>query len=131
MPQIDLALETVTPLFLGGADPRGDPELRPASFRGLLRFWFRALVTGVIGDGNLPTLREAEAAVFGDRGDPNGGLGCHGIQSTESRIGRKKPIPDAEKCHLTTFAIYETWKETYCLFFCELKRSFENRQKTG
>lgn len=59
-------LETVTPLFLGGADPRGEPELRAASFRGVLRFWWRALIGGSVGDGNLEALREAETAVFGN-----------------------------------------------------------------
>lgn len=29
MPKITVTLETVTPLFLGGAEPRGEPELRP------------------------------------------------------------------------------------------------------
>jgi CRISPR-associated protein Cmr1 len=60
-----LHLETVTPLFLGGADPRGEPELRAASFRGALRFWLRALLGGMIGDKNLDALHQAEATVFG------------------------------------------------------------------
>jgi CRISPR-associated protein Cmr1 len=60
-----LHLETVTPLFLGGADPRGEPELRVASFRGALRFWLRALLGGMIGDKNLDALHQAEAAVLG------------------------------------------------------------------
>jgi CRISPR-associated protein Cmr1 len=63
--KITLELEAVTPLFLGGADPRGTPELRAASVRGALRFWLRALLGGVIGDSNLNELRQAEAAVFG------------------------------------------------------------------
>ena len=60
-----VTLETVTPLFLGGADPRGEPELRAASIRGALRFWLRALLGGVIGDRDLDALRKAESAVFG------------------------------------------------------------------
>jgi len=60
-----VTLETVTPLFLGGADPRGEPELRAASIRGALRFWLRALLGGVIGNGKLDELRRAEVAVFG------------------------------------------------------------------
>lgn len=64
MQRIALNLETVTPLFLGGADPRGEPELRAASIRGALRFWLRALLGGVIGD-SLDDLRKAESAVFG------------------------------------------------------------------
>lgn len=44
MKQLQLTLETITPLFLGGADARGDPELRGAPFRGQLHYWWRALV---------------------------------------------------------------------------------------
>lgn len=67
MTEIQVMLETVTPLFLGGADPRGQPELRAASVRGALRFWLRALLGGVIGDtpDKLDDLRKAESAVFG------------------------------------------------------------------
>ncbi len=60
-----VSIEVVTPLFLGGVDPRGAPELRAASVRGALRFWLRALLGGVIGDRNLDALRQAESAVFG------------------------------------------------------------------
>ena len=43
MQNITIRLETITPLFLGGAEPRGEPpELRPASFRGVMRFGLRA-----------------------------------------------------------------------------------------
>lgn len=64
---VRVTLETVTPLFLGGADPRKAPELRPPSFRGALRFWWRALVGGVVGDddGALEVLRKAESKLFG------------------------------------------------------------------
>ncbi len=64
-PCIKVNLRTVTPLFLAGADPRGDPELRAASVRGALRFWLRALIAGVLGDKDLNALRQAESAVFG------------------------------------------------------------------
>jgi CRISPR-associated protein Cmr1 len=63
LPGVTLQCETVTPLFLGGADPRGAPELRPPSLRGALRFWFRAL----LADPNLAILREHEACVFGSQ----------------------------------------------------------------
>jgi CRISPR-associated protein Cmr1 len=64
--QLVVQLETVTPLFLGGADPRGEPELRPPAFRGAMRYWFRAALGGVIGDSNLDGLRKLEREVFGD-----------------------------------------------------------------
>lgn len=62
---LQMTLETVTPLFLGGADPKGEPELRASSVRGALRFWLRALLGGAIGDDNLSALRRAESSVFG------------------------------------------------------------------
>lgn len=57
-------LETVTPLFLGGSNPRGEPELRAPSFRGVMRFWLRALLGGVLGD-NPQKIFEHESKVFG------------------------------------------------------------------
>ncbi len=64
---VKFELETVTPLFLGGADPRGEPELRAASIRGALRFWLRALLGGFTGDDiqGLESLRKAESEIFG------------------------------------------------------------------
>lgn len=59
-----LQVEIVTPLFLGGADPRAEPELRGPSLRGAMRFWFRALLGGVVG-GDLTRLRDEESRVFG------------------------------------------------------------------
>lgn len=41
---ITVKLETVTPLFLGGAEPRGEPELRPPAFRGAMRHWLQVEV---------------------------------------------------------------------------------------
>lgn len=62
--QLKITLETVTPLFLAGADPKGDPELRPPAFRAAMRYWWRAALGGVIGD-NLSRLTELESRVFG------------------------------------------------------------------
>src|SRR5581483_11289266 len=72
MNRLELTLETVTPLFLGGAYPRGMPELRPPAFRGAMRYWLRAALGGVIGDSNLEELHRLESAVFGstDFGSP-------------------------------------------------------------
>jgi CRISPR-associated protein Cmr1 len=69
---LTIVLEAVTPLFLGGADPRGAPELRPPAFRGAMRYWLRAALGGVIGDDNLKALHDLESSVFGstDFGSP-------------------------------------------------------------
>lgn len=82
--EIKIKLETVTPLFLGGAEPRGEPELRPPAFRGAMRYWLRVALGGVLGDKNLAGLHTLEEAVFGSthQGSPisiqlNGDLSNH------------------------------------------------------
>lgn len=59
--QLTVTLETVTPMFLAGAD-NSTPELRPPPFRGMMRYWFRALAGGVAGEENL---RAKETKVWG------------------------------------------------------------------
>lgn len=80
---LTVTLETVTPLFLGGADPHGVPELRAPSFRGALRYWLRAALGGVLGDHDLDALRKAEAGVFGSAGESGRTISAVGI-----RIGK-------------------------------------------
>ena len=62
--EISVKLRLITPLFMGGSDPRGNPELRAASFRGVLRFWLRALLGGALG-GDSRKVFEHESRVFG------------------------------------------------------------------
>lgn len=69
---LSVTLEAVTPLFLGGADARGEPELRSPAFRGALRYWLRAALGGALG-GDLEAVRRAEAAVFGSPDEKLGG----------------------------------------------------------
>lgn len=60
----EITLQPLTPLFIGGFDPRtSHPELeslRPPSLRGAVRFWYRA-AAGV----PVNVLQEQESAVFG------------------------------------------------------------------
>lgn len=58
-------IEILTPLFLGGAQQDTDVELRPASVRGAMRFWYRALYAGIHGDDGR-ALQHAEGELFGD-----------------------------------------------------------------
>jgi len=66
MQEVTFNLQTITPLFLAGAD-QAAAELRAPSFRGLMRYWQRALVGGLVGTDHkgLDTVKEAETAVFG------------------------------------------------------------------
>jgi CRISPR-associated protein Cmr1 len=59
---LDLHLQTVTPMACGGADLQ--PEVRPPSFRGMLRYWLRVLLGGVFG-ADLGAMRSVENGVFG------------------------------------------------------------------
>jgi Uncharacterized protein predicted to be involved in DNA repair (RAMP superfamily) len=57
--RLTFELEFITPAFIGGANQQA--ELRPASFVGLLRWWWRALK----GECNIEKLREEEVKIFG------------------------------------------------------------------
>jgi CRISPR-associated protein Cmr1 len=95
---LTITLETVTPLFLGGAEPRSTPELRPPAFRGALRYWLRAALGGVLGDTQveLAKVRASESAVFGSTGEETGGasavlfrLSASGLPTPQ--VYRKQP----------------------------------------
>jgi CRISPR-associated protein Cmr1 len=62
--QLTATFRVSTPMFLGGADQTSEAELRPASIKGALRFWWRALAWSE-GVQNAADLREKEAALFG------------------------------------------------------------------
>lgn len=62
MPSLTLTLETVTPLLMNGADQM--PEIRAASFRGVLRYWLRAVLGGIY-QGDIEKLKDEESRYFG------------------------------------------------------------------
>jgi len=71
MLEVIFDVETITPLFLAGADQE-TAELRAPSFRGVMRYWLRALMGGMVGTDakGLEGVRKKETEVFGatDRG---------------------------------------------------------------
>lgn len=68
MKKITFEVETITPMFLAGAD-QGKPELRATSIKGLLRFWWRALQS----ESDLELLRKRESQIFGSSDEKIGG----------------------------------------------------------
>ncbi len=91
----DFTLKLTAPAFLAGAqqyglDAEADCDLRPATLRGLLRWWWRAVHVGFV---DLPTLRAMEAAVWGDtnQGGP--------VRITLDPLGKVAPI------------LYDKWAE--------------------
>jgi len=72
MQTITFECEVITPMFLAGADGV-TPELRPASIKGALRFWWRAMNGHLVSeDGDLSALKNREAEIFGGSGDGQG-----------------------------------------------------------
>src|SRR5262249_53214726 len=63
--EYEAILELVTPSFLAGANQqlKDDCDLRPATLRGLLRWWWRTMHVGYV---DVTTLRRMEAAIWGD-----------------------------------------------------------------
>ena len=65
MEMIEATYRVTTPMFLGGAEQQA--ELRLPSFKGVLRFWWRASVWPRIAaqGGSVKTLHDQEADLFG------------------------------------------------------------------
>lgn len=59
--------KVITPMFMAGADGR-TLELRPSEFKGMIRFWWRAIKA----EDDIGKLREAEAEIFGGTGKGEG-----------------------------------------------------------
>lgn len=66
MQQDIFEVRTLTPLFLSGAD-QSTAELRPPALRGVLRYWQRALLGGMVGTDTqgLAIVQQAENNLFG------------------------------------------------------------------
>lgn len=71
MREIEFKVKFITPLLIGGANPReADPSgLTGKALRGCWRFWFRAIVGGMIKDIKAEKLRQLESLIFGSAGD--------------------------------------------------------------
>lgn len=67
MYKLSFTLKTITPLFMAGADGRS-VELRPSAFKGMMRFWWRA----VRAEDKVNDLKKEEAEIFGGTGENEG-----------------------------------------------------------
>jgi CRISPR-associated protein Cmr1 len=98
--RLTVTLETVTPMFLGGAEQK--PELRPPSIRGQLRYWLRAALGSVIGDQDTEALKDlklAESEIFGN----TEGTGSVGVRLRQSDLTHEKIAPLPHKDSPTRF----------------------------
>ena len=64
--EVEATYRVVTPMFCAGTNP-ALPEVRVPSFKGILRFWWRALAWQRL-NGNLHAIRNEEDALFGSAG---------------------------------------------------------------
>jgi len=64
MEEASIEVEAVTPIFIAGADQKSieNEGLRAPSLKGLLRWWFRAIMGGIV---SVTDLRELENKIFG------------------------------------------------------------------
>ena len=62
--EIEATYRVVTPMFCGGAEPETNAELRLSSFKGVLRFWWRALAWSRLG-GDRGRIKQQEDSLFG------------------------------------------------------------------
>ncbi len=100
MERLVFKCETITPMFCYGADGK-NPKIRPASIKGALRFWWRALH----GDLDINALHQREADLFGGSGEKDARKSKIGIRVDNERCypGRVSPVPhridtDPKKC---------------------------------
>lgn len=64
MYKLNLECKTITPMFMYGAD-KNTPELRTSEFKGMMRWWWRAIKA----EDNIENLRKEEAEIFGGVGE--------------------------------------------------------------
>ncbi len=62
--RLEYELEFITPAFIGGAFPEEQAELRPSSFIGILRWWFRNLAATITSD--IDAIYTIERELFGN-----------------------------------------------------------------
>lgn len=67
MKTLVLTCKLITPMFMAGADGKS-PELRPSEFKGMMRWWWRAIKS----ENNINELRKEEAEIFGGAGENQG-----------------------------------------------------------
>jgi CRISPR-associated protein Cmr1 len=82
--RVEASYRVVTPMFSGGARPAA-AELRLASFKGVLRWWWRALAWSRHG-GELSKIKAQEDALFGSAARGQGKVVMRLLRSTEPTV---------------------------------------------
>ncbi len=91
MEKIIFECETITPMFMYGADGK-TPELRPTSIKGIMRFWWRA----INGHLSLIELKKQEDEIFGST-EKKSKLVIYRINVTETKDFKISTTPHHKK----------------------------------
>ncbi len=112
----DAVLELVSPAFLAGPlQTEADCDLRPATLRGLLRWWWRTMHAGFV-DG--VQMRRLEAAVWGNTEaggavstvvQPDGGLQRQSFARQRITIENRLPPAPREPSNMSQGLIYHSY----------------------
>lgn len=93
--------KVITPMFMAGADGR-TPELRPSEFKGMIRFWWRAIKA----KDSIEELRKEEAGIFGGTGKGEGKSKINvTIFGKEIKDNKYRPLPHSNNKEFTFPAI--------------------------
>ncbi|MDO9559803.1 MAG: type III-B CRISPR module RAMP protein Cmr1 [Syntrophales bacterium] len=96
--------EVVTPLFLGGADPK-KAELRAPPVKAAMRYWWRALYDG----SDVKTMANDEAAIFGStdrKAVVSVNLDIQNVKATPESLPSGKMVPVEGKSYKTSIINY-------------------------
>jgi len=102
MNEIKFKCRVITPMFMAGADGK-TPELRPSEFKGMMRFWWRA----IRADDNIENLKKEEAKIFGGTGEKEGKSKVMiRIAPIEINCSSYPPLPHSQTKIFTFSCIY-------------------------
>lgn len=94
MGQLRISLMTVSPLIMHGNDRQ--LEIRASSFRGIFRYWTRALLGREIGD-DLKKLQEAEGRIWGSTGNASA-ITVHVSKQSNMKYSRdERVLPERQR----------------------------------
>lgn len=134
---INLKCKVITPMFMSGTD-RNTAELRASEFKGMMRFWWRAIKS----EKNIDALRRDEAIIFGGTGENEGKSKVRiRVYPDKVTFGEYKPIYDKGftfKCINVESTFYVEIKSDYDIevfknifFLSTLLGGFGRRQRRG
>lgn len=113
MRTITFTCETITPMFLSGADGSA-PELRPPSIKGALRFWWRAMN----GHLSLEELKKRESEIFGGTDGESGGRSKVIIRAKPLDMqteNEARPVPHKDFMKQKAFKVKQKFEITLSL----------------